>query len=226
MAKNKKEIEDMRRRELDLQRRELLSTIRQSIMDESEAIKHLEDAQKTRKLIEETAQKVKQLQETLKPWADFIEQLTETAFEHGHAIATFKRITKSNGKNVVIGNKVLVMKAKTLRQLFVHGVPLGDLLFDDLPEIQVRLEETLKREGITTIGKTAKERRRMAIELREELDKEKLRKEGLKELKLLDDWINEQVSKAKPEQKEELRKHLHKKYEPQKQQIRKDYGLK
>lgn len=164
------------------------------------------------------------MQETLQPWADFIEELTEKAFKHGHSIATFKRV-KQKGKNVVIGNKVLVLKPKMFKQLFVHGVPLGDLLFNDLPEIQVRLEETLKREGITTIGKTAKERREMAIELREHLEQEKIRKEGLKELKHIDDFIAEQVSKAKPEQKQELREHLEKKYSQQKQQIKKDYGL-
>lgn len=206
-----------------LHKQNLMNIIKDEIKRENLTIEQLKDIEKNQKYVQENAQKVKQLQETLRPWANFIEELTEKAFKHGHSIATFKRV-KQNGKNAVIGNKIIVIKPKMLKSLFVHGIPLGDLLFDYLPEQRAKVEEICEECGITVLSE--KEKRKLAVDMSEARAKAKLEKEGEKELKLLDDWVDEQVAKAKPEQRTELRQHLQRKVKARKQGIRSEYGLK
>ena len=194
----------------------LILQISESLKREDTTVNELKDIEKNQKQLQESVQKVKALQNRLKPWVNFIEELTEKAFKHGHSIATFK--------NVIIGDKILVLKPKTLKSMFIAGIPLGHLFFDDLPETIVKVEELCKELDITTLS--GKDKRKMAVELLEEQDKADLRKQGLKELKRLEDFINEQVAKAKPSEKDEVRKHFEEKVESQKQAIREEYGLK
>jgi hypothetical protein len=176
-----------------------------------------------RKYIEETAWKVKTLQHRLKPWSDIIDYLEETAFKRGHVFLPLKRITKPDGKRVVVSDRPIVLKEKILKQLFVKGVPLGNILFTNLPELRARVEGLNKKHNLKM---TEEDKRKMTLDYKQALDKLALQKEGERELKSLDDWVNEQTSKAKPENRAELRKYLHKKYESRKKAIKQQYHLK
>ena len=168
-----------------LEREEILI----SQLEKNEAL--IEENKAIMKRNAERTKEHERLNQKLQSWVDFIDDMTKTAFKHGHCIASFKKI-KLNGKNVVVGDKLTVFTEKTLRNLRINDI---NIFNPNKKESEIRLKayEFVKEHGSTL---SEKEKRRYVEDIVEGHKKPKIEKERQKSKRRLENGINQNNEKV------------------------------